>query len=118
MSESKPITTPIDLSSKLKRNEENPADEDNIKLPYRELVGALMYLAVCTRPDIAYTVSYLSQYNSCYDFSHWTAAKRVLRYLKETEDIGLSFRKRKESLNGYVDADWANCLDDRRSYTG
>lgn len=77
-----------------------------------------MYLAVCTRPDIAHAVSYLSQYNDCHDSSHWSAAKRVLRYLKGTRNVGLSFKKTTKSLIGYVDANWANCLDDRKSYTG
>jgi len=53
-------------------------DTNGKETPYRELVGALTYLAVCMRPDIAYAVSYLSQFNSCYSASHWTAAKRVL----------------------------------------
>lgn len=117
MLEAKPVATPLDLGTKLTRNEEHPgAEEEN--LPYRELVGALMYLAVCSRPDLAYAVSYLSQYSTCYNKTHWVAAKRVLRYLKGTADVGLRFLKSTESLTGFVDADWANCLDDRRSYTG
>lgn len=117
MYECKTVSTPLDLSTKLKRNEEK-SDDEGKNLPYRELIGAMMYLAMCTRPDIAHTVSYLGQYNSCYDKTHWTAAKRVLRYLKGTMDVGLKFRRTTEPLTGYVDADWANCLDDRRSYTG
>jgi len=77
-----------------------------------------MYLATSTRPDIAHAVSYLSQFNSCYDVTHWTAAKRVLRYLKGTIDVGLTYRKSSRPLEGYVDADWAGCPLDRRSYTG
>ena len=49
---------------------------------------------------------------------HWNAAKRVLRYLKSTSNYGLTFKKTGEDLVGYVDADWAGCPDDRRSYTG
>ena len=76
-----------------------------------------MYLAVSTRPDISYTVSALSQFNQNHGEEHWNAAKRVLRYLKGTLDYGLTFRKT-GSLHGYVDADWAGCIDDRRSFTG
>ncbi|KAK2578606.1 hypothetical protein KPH14_001023 [Odynerus spinipes] len=117
MTNSNPVATPLDPGSKLKRNEGalKPEEKD---LPYRELIGTLMYLAVCSRPDIAHAVSYLSQYCNYYDGTHWTAAKRVLRYLKGTSHIGLRFKKNAASLTGYVDADWANCLDDRRSYTG
>ncbi|XP_067207870.1 uncharacterized protein [Linepithema humile] len=116
MSESKSVKTPLDVGVKLKRNED--ITQQDVNLPYRELVGALMYLAVCTRPDIAHAVSYLSQYNNCYDSSHWSVAKRVLRYLRGTRDIGLSFGRNTHPLVDYVDADWANCIDDRKSYTG
>jgi hypothetical protein len=59
------------------------------KTPYGSLVGALMYLAVLIRPDIAYAVGQLSWYMSCPTEEHWTIAKNVLRYLKQTMDIGL-----------------------------
>ena len=49
---------------------------------------------------------------------HWNDAKRVLRYLKSTSNYGLTFKKTGEDLVGYVDADWAGCPDDRRSYNG
>ena len=77
-----------------------------------------MYFAVSTRPDIAYAVSALSQFNVRHGMEHWNAAKRVLRYLKSTSNYGLTFKKTGEDLVGYVDADWAGCPDDRRSYTG
>ena len=59
------------------------ADDDE-KRPYRELIGALMYLVVATRSDIAHAVSALSQYNESNTEVHWNAAKRVLRlrYIK------------------------------------
>lgn len=77
-----------------------------------------MYLATCTRPDIAYAVSHLSQFNTCFNREHWTAAKRVLRYLKGTSDLGLTYTKNEKSIEGFVDADWTNCSIDRRSYSG
>ncbi|GBM46219.1 hypothetical protein AVEN_270224-1 [Araneus ventricosus] len=61
------------------------------KLPHRELIGSLNYLAVCTRSDIACSISKLSQYLTCYDKSHWLAAKRVLGYLQKTINSGLVF---------------------------
>lgn len=121
MSNANSVTTPIELGIKLKKSDridDRSKSSESESLPYRELLGSLMYLAVCTRPDIAHVVSYLSQYNSCYDSTHWAAAKRVLRYLKGTQDVGLSFRNTEESLKGFVDADWANCPNDRRSYSG
>lgn len=76
-----------------------------------------MYLAVATRPDIAYVASRLGQFNHCHSEKHWTAAKRVLRYLRGTINLGLYFRYSKEHIVGYADANWGGCLMDRRSYT-
>lgn len=116
MENSKPVATPLDCGIKLKKGEGCPTVRDK-DLPFRELIGMLMYLTTCTRPDIAFAVSHLSQFNNCFNETHWMAAKRVLRYLKGTSDVGLSFRRTKEHLSGYTDADWANNLDDRCSYT-
>ena len=117
MQDSRAVSTPLDPGTKLEIGEEEPSLEEK-KLPYRELVGALMYLAVSTRPDIAYAVSYLSQFNSCFRTEHWVAAKRVLRYLRGSDNVGLRFRRTGKALEGFVDADWANCPNDRKSYTG
>lgn len=78
----------------------------------------MLYLAISTPPDISFAVSFLSQFNSCYNQTHWKAAKRVLRYLKGTRDYRLMYRKTKRDLHGFVDADWGNVLDDRRSFSG
>lgn len=78
-----------------------------------------MYLVVLTRPDIAYAVSYLSQFNNCNTEEQWVYAKRILRYLKRTKDLGLKYSKSKNvNIEGYVDADWSNDVNDRRSYSG
>src|SRR5690606_32802068 len=80
------------------------------------LIGSLLYLSVCTRPDIAYAASCLRQYNTEHTKEHWLAAKRVLRYLKGTMDVGPTFKKLNEDLDGYVDADWAGEELNRKSY--
>ncbi|CAB0010875.1 unnamed protein product, partial [Nesidiocoris tenuis] len=117
MEDSKPISTPMEVGLKLTRPEK--LDEGVMsKYPYQKLIGSLMYLAVSTRPDIAYTVNWLSQFNSNYTEQHWLAAKRVLRYLKGTAKKGIEFTKTKKPLRGFADADWANCASDRRSYSG
>ena len=87
-------------------------------LPYQNLVGSLMYLAVSTRPDISHNISVLSQYNTNYGKEHCIAAKRVLRYLKGTENYGLHYKLSEDELTGFADADWGANIDDRRSYTG
>lgn len=118
MTDCRTISTPMEMKQKLTI----PSD-DEVKIardkPYQKLIGCLMYLAVGTRPDICYSVSYLSQFNTKYGEAHWNAAKRVLRYLKTTKNYCLTFKKGEDiSLRGYVDADWGGDIQDRKSYTG
>jgi hypothetical protein len=80
-------------------------------------VGALQYCTL-TRPDIAYSVNQLCQHLHAPCSTHWTAAKRVLRYLQGTSDHGLFYTKGPLQLNAFCDSDWAGCPDDRRSTTG
>lgn len=117
MHDSKPVNTPLVVDAKLIKGL-NVTDLNDKSLPFRELVGSLMYAAVGTRPDIAHAVSVLSQFNSCYTRTHWMAAKRVLRYLRGTSDFELVYKKDDLSINAFVDADWGRCILDRRSYTG
>ena len=84
---------------------------------YRSIIGGLQYLTM-TILDIAFSVNKLSQFLQSHTVNHWNACKRVLRYLKGTSTYGLLFRPvTKMTLIGYSDADYANCLDDRRSIT-
>lgn len=72
-----------------------------------------------TRPDLAHAVGTVSRFNSNPGKEHWTAVKRILRYLKGTIDLRLEFRKDAErNIIGYADADWAADIDERRSTTG
>ncbi|KAH9782814.1 retrovirus-related pol polyprotein from transposon RE1 [Citrus sinensis] len=82
---------------------------------YRSIVEGLQYL-VLTRPEIAYSVHKLSQYISSPTLQHLMGCKRVLKYLKETQDYGLKFVKQgKLKITAFTDADWGSDLDDRRS---
>ena len=86
---------------------------------YQTIVGKLLYLSNCTRPDICFVVSYLSRFCHKPGTQHWAAVKRVLRYLRGTEEIGLKFqRNSKVHLEGYSDADWGGDQNDRKSTTG
>lgn len=116
MEQCKPVSTPMAVNFKF----ENDIDlSSNDTYSYRELMGCLMYLSVCTRPDIAFACSQLSQYNVNFNKSHWIAAKRILRYLAGTINYALCFVKSRElNLTAFADADWANDPIDRRSYTG
>ena len=85
------------------------------KFPYREIVGSLMYLMVSTRPDIAHAVGILSKYMNCHGSEHHAAASHLLRYIKGTKKLGITYCGTKSPLEftGYSDADWAADLDTR-----
>lgn len=107
--------TPMEVNLKLEKAVNDNCGET---YPYQQLIGSLMYLSVLTRPDISYSVSFWSQYNTCFSETHWRHLKRLLRYLQKTKHFGLIFKKNDTDLHGFVDADWASCSIDRRSYTG
>lgn len=75
-------------------------------------------MAVATRPDIAHSVGALSKFNGCPTETHLTAAKRVLRYLKGTSQLGLRYSSTSCEIVGYSDASWGNDIDDRHSTSG
>ncbi|XP_062112968.1 secreted RxLR effector protein 161-like [Humulus lupulus] len=92
---------------------------DNV--PYASGIESLMYAMVCTRPDLAQAMSIVSKFISNPEESHWEALKWILRYVKGTLDVGLIYDSRftnKDEVAGYVDSDYAGCLDTRRSTTG
>lgn len=97
-----------------------PEGDQTVQRKYREMLGSLIYIMSCTRPDISWIVSKLSQYLSEPREKHMTAVKHVYRYLKGTKDVELCYKKcvNKLELTGYSDADWANDPDDRKSTTG
>jgi len=91
------------------------------QLPYRNLLGSLLWLARGTRPDISYAVSYLSQFCNCYGEEHFTAARRVLKYLIATKEKKLILpviKHKKMVMDVYSDSDWAGEKTDRKSVSG
>lgn len=115
MQDCKPVATPMASGTALSLN-------DGELLPdpkeYRSLVGALQYCTL-TRPDLSFVVNKVCQFLHAPTSVHWNAVKRILRYLKSTITLGISFtRSDHTSLVCYTDADWATCPDDRRSTSG
>jgi histone deacetylase 1/2 len=85
---------------------------------FMSIVGALQYLTL-TRPDLAFSVNKVCQYLHAPTTEHWIVAKRILRYVKDTLKLGITFRKSSSTfLSVFSDADWAGCLDDRCSTGG
>jgi hypothetical protein len=97
--------------------------EDMACVPYASVVGSLMYVMVCTRPDISHAVGVLSRYMSTPGKEHWTTVKRVFRYLCGTKDYVICYQGKpggdsELNVHGFVDVDWAGDLDRRRSTSG
>ena len=115
MYQAKPCSTSMCTGKKLFKEDSALFDQPTI---YRSIIGGLQYLTM-TRPDISFSVNKLSQFLQNPTVNHWNACKRVLRYLKGTTNFGLLFKPvQRMTLTGFSDADYANCLDDRRSVTG
>eukprot|EP00253_Pinus_taeda_P021899 PITA_21899 len=115
MQDCKPTTTPMEPGLKLSAQSSSlPVDETL----FRQLVGNLIYLTA-TRPDISFAVSYISRFMSAPKADHWIAAKRVLRYVRDTSDYGLLYTRNSDPiLSAYTDSDWAGSIDDRKSTVG
>lgn len=119
-----PVSTPMDPNIKLDRPGESQDDEqapNEASASYATLIGSLMYLARGSRPDIAYATQKLAQYTKNPQPVHWTAVKRIFRYLKGTRNYALTYGgsedELNEDLNIYCDADWASDAD-RKSISG
>ena len=110
MSNAKPVSTPVDTSMKLVKATDD-SDEVDQGL-YQSAVGSLLYLSSRTRPDITYAVSNVAQFSTKPNRQHWTAVKRIMRYLRGTSNFGLLYTKEEsKECVGYSDADWAGDPD-------
>ena len=87
---------------------------------YPQAVGAILYASTVTRPDLSQAAGVLSRFISKWNESHWKAAKHLLRYIRGTSDLCLTFTAESGDriALGYADADWGGDLDTRRSTTG
>jgi hypothetical protein len=107
-------STPIEQNHKMCAEGGDPVCKEQ----YQRLVGRLIYLCH-TRPDITHAVSVVSRYMHDPREQHMEAVRRILRYIKRSPGKGLWFRSSGHlRIEGYCDADWAGCMDDRRSTTG
>ena len=106
--------TPIDMSQHLHKNK----GESISQVEYSRVIGSLMYLMSCTRPDIAYTVSRLSRYTSNLSAEHWKGIVKGLRYLRFTRNYGLHYNRYPTVLEGYSDANWISDIKDSKSTSG
>ena len=123
MSKEKPASTPACPNTTYSKAQ-SPSTDEGTKametIPYLKVLGSLLYLAVCTRPDIAYAVSELSKFASNPGMEHWNGLKRVMQYLIGTTGLGPSYghRPQGKELHGFADASYGRCMDSRRSRYG
>jgi hypothetical protein len=126
LSHSKPVPSPCTTTAHLSLGDSELFD-DPVK--YRQMVGALQYVTL-SRPDITFAVNKVCQFMHSPTVNHWSAVKRILRFLHGTADHGLLVSHLSSnvlhaytdaafnSLNAFSDVDWAGCPDDRRSTGG
>ena len=115
MDSCKPRSTPCELAG---YDVESEARKENSPI-YREMVGTLIYAMTCTRPDLSWVVSKLSQHLANPSDTDFVMLKHVFRYILGTLDYRLTYKKSSNGLllNGFCDADWGTSLD-RKSMSG
>ena len=93
-----PLSPPIFVRSlDVKKDSFRSCEKDEellgLEIPYLSVIGALMYLANCSRPNIAFYVNLLARYNSAPTRRHWNDIKHILRYLRGTTDMSLFYSR-------------------------
>jgi hypothetical protein len=117
MQDCKPAPTPIATSTKLSVKDATTLNPDDAT-KYRSLVGALQYIRLIM-PDISFAVNKVCQFLHCPTTVHWSAVKRILRFLKHTINSAFLICPSPSTMvSAFSDADWAGCTDDRKSTGG
>ena len=100
-------------------------DDETIDIPYASLIGSINYCAISTQPDIAFTTNKCAQFTSKPNLTHWEAAKRIVCYLLNTKDYGITYKQEGNGVEGYAhnlagftDVDFAGDVNDCKSMTG
>ena len=108
----KEAATPLAQNEKISKNDGEKLEDPSA---YRSLVGSLLYLTT-TRPDLMFPAGLLSRFMSSPSNVHMGVAKRVLRYIRGTSDLGIWYSKTGGvNLIGYANSDWAGSVDDMKS---
>ena len=126
MADANTVQTPLDPNTPLSSAQSPQTDAEIAEMksiPYQNVTGSLLYAAMATRPDIAFTTGSLCRFNSNYGNEHWMAAKQVMWYLKGTQDLSLVYDGKLDNnlsaiAHGFSDADWAGDVDSRKSTSG
>ena len=115
MSDSKVISTPMGTNGNLDSDASGNMVDQKL---YRSMIGSLLYVTA-SRPDIMFSVCMCARFQASPRESHLKATKRILRYLKDTQNVGLWYLKgAKFELVGYSNSDYAGCKVERKSTSG
>ena len=111
---------PADPTKPLQANKTGQSEGEltPCEYPYKHAVGALLYLALSTRPDISYAVGQVAKYAQNPNSTHWDAICSIFAYLNGTKDLGIWLGNGAEMTTGYSDADFAGDVNDRSSTSG
>ncbi|KAL0430864.1 UNVERIFIED_CONTAM: hypothetical protein Sradi_0712400 [Sesamum radiatum] len=103
---------------KLSKKQSPKTDEEFKRMsdiPYASIIGRIQYAVQCTRSDVAYALSVTNRYQACAEKAPWSAVKIILKYLKRTKDIFLSYGGSEMILEGYNDASFQSDDSDVKS---
>ena len=121
MDKAKAVSIPLASHFKLSHKLCPSTDEEKLSMKnimYPSDVGSLMYVMVCTRPDISHAVGMASHYLPNLRKNHWDAMKGVMGYLCGSSNLKLNLGCKKHMLVGYTNSDLAGSLDDRKFTSG
>ena len=116
-----PTATGVKALSKEDGPKNSEEREEMSRVPYREAVGALMWAATMTRPDLSFTAHNLAKFCDDPGPVHWEAVMKALQYFWRTKNLGITYgggTSNDTKMSAYVDSDHATCPDSRRSVSG
>lgn len=118
MTNCKAISTPMDQNFNVELLKRDKSESIDVEMKCRQLIGCLMYAVSGTRPDLCVAVGFLSRFQHCASEILLKSLKRVLRYIKGTLTLSLIYKSNDSGIQGFVDADWAGDVNDRKSTSG
>lgn len=112
----KPVSSPTTTQFKMLRSK--TPNEPSSPPQYNQLIGSLLWVSQCSQPNISFAVNKLSQFLQDPSLGHWEAVIRLLSYLCSTRSLKLTLGGKTLDLSGYLDLDWAEDRENRRSTSG
>ncbi|XP_074374556.1 secreted RxLR effector protein 161-like [Apium graveolens] len=88
------------------------------RIPYASAIGSIMYVMLCTRPNVSHSLSVTSRFQSDPGEEHWKAVENILKYLRRTKEIFLVYGGSELKIEGYTDSNFQSEIDDSKSMSG